>query len=133
MTRRATILLGALGVWSMALLVGALPNVCASGDDAAPDEVTLERAEWKEFIAGDLDAAIAGYDAITKNPGAAAATRARAALGIARCQRKLGEVQKARTALQQLLADFPAETAILEEARSYLRELEQGKSDSDAG
>ncbi len=93
-------------------------------------EDRLLQAELLEVSTGDLEKAMAVYRAIQADEKAPEATRARALLYLARCQRKLGELDQARKTLEDLVKDPAQEREILRQARSFLRELQGGRAEN---
>ncbi|HZN56473.1 MAG TPA: tetratricopeptide repeat protein, partial [Planctomycetota bacterium] len=101
-----------------------LPTLLA--DDAPEDK--LVQGELLEVSSGDLEKAMAIYKAIEKDEKAPESTRARALLCLARCQRKLGELEAAKKTLGELIRVHANEQEILRQAQSFLQEIEGGRA-----
>jgi hypothetical protein len=93
-------------------------------------EDRLLEGEILEVSKGDLEKAMAIYRAIHADEKAPEAARARALLYLARCQRKVGEIEAARKTLDDLVKAHAKEEEVIRQARSFLREIESGKAES---
>lgn len=108
------------------VLLGALP-IAALADEA---EERLLSAELLEVSAGDFEKALASFKAISGDDKAPEGVRAKALLGLARCQRKLGQLEAAKKTLDDLVKAPAKDPEILRQARSYLRELAGGRAEN---
>jgi tetratricopeptide (TPR) repeat protein len=120
LTRRIA---AALLLWSF-----LIPGLAAQ-EKRDPADRLLE-AQLLEVSTGDLEKAKAIYQEIGADEKAPEATRARALLYLARCHRKLGEIESAKKVLSDLLKSRTVEREVLRQAQSYLRELTGGKPES---
>ena len=91
-------------------------------------EARLVEAELLEVGNGDLEKAMALYEALRQDAKAPEPVRARAALYLARCLRKKGQLGTAEKTLTGLIAAFPNQKAVVAEAESYLQELQSGEA-----
>jgi len=105
------------------------PAVRSQEEGKDPGDRLLE-AELLEISTGDLKRAKAVYQAIQKDERAPEDVRARALLYLARCHRKLGDIESARRILEDLVKKEALEQKILRQARSFLRELQGGRPES---
>ena len=101
-----------------------LPQLLA-GD--GPEDKLLQ-GELLEVSSGDLEKAMAVYRAVEADEKAPEPTRARALLCLARCQRKLGELEAARKTLGALIKAHSNEREVIRQAQSFLKELEGGRA-----
>lgn len=85
-------------------------------------ELQLRDAWWAESGANDLSAALRGYLAAVAAEGPAT-VRARALLWAGRLQQRLGQSEQALASFRRLLVEFAAETELVGDARTHLREL----------
>ncbi len=94
--------------------------------DSARDELEdrLLEAELLEVSAGDLDKAMTIYKALVDMSDTPESTRARALLYLARCHRKLGQIDQAKALLSSLVKTHAQEKDVLRQARAFLRELQ---------
>src|SRR6185437_14763359 len=69
---------------------------------AADADMELERALHREIVLGDLKGAMEQYQAVLAEPGAAKSAQARALLGLAKCEEKLGQRGEARATYAKL-------------------------------
>ncbi len=121
-------------IW-FAVLAGSVllgsPSPAARAEDA---EDRLVSAELLEVSAGDFEKARAAFKALSDDEKAPAAARSRALLGLARCQRKLGQLEAAKKTLEDLLKNSVKDPAkdpeVLRQAKSYLRELAGGRPEN---
>src|SRR6266511_3676767 len=97
------------------------------GEGKKDAEDRLLEAELLEVSTGDLEKAKAIYQAIQADEKAPEPVRARALLYLARCHRKLGEIEAARKLLGDLVKNRAAEREVLRQAQSFLRELAGGR------
>ncbi len=110
------------------LLVGI---AAVDGAETAPSEspeVRLLRAELLEVSSGELDKAVEIYHSLIAGKSTPEAVKAEARLYLARCHRKRGELERAKTLLEEVVAEHAANAEIVRRARSYLRELREGKA-----
>src|SRR5262245_24189557 len=83
-------------------------------------EDRLVAAELLEVSAGDPSKAAEAFRALAADEKTPEPVRSRARLGLARCQRKLGQLDAAKKTLEELV-NAPAQDAdVLRQARSYL-------------
>lgn len=113
-------------VLTLVLVLTLLPIPLAAED--AEDK--LAQAELVEVSAGDLEKALAAYKALLSDEKTPAATRARALLRVARCQRKLGQLEAAKKTLEELLKNHAGEAETARQARSFLKEIQNGRAES---
>jgi tetratricopeptide (TPR) repeat protein len=90
----------------------------------------LLSAELLEVSTGDLEKAIAAFQALGADEKAPRAVRAKALLGQARCQRKLGRLEAAKRTLDELVAAPEQDPEVLRQAKSYLKELTGSRSEN---
>lgn len=116
---RLAFLLTALSItpWAIAQEVPPTPTPRPSAA-----ELQLRDAWWAESGANDLSAALRGYLAAVAAEGPAT-VRARALLWAGRLQQRLGQSEQALASFRRLLVEFAAETELVGEARTHLREL----------
>lgn len=114
---RLAFLLAALSTtsWAIAQEVPPTPRPSAA-------ELQLRDAWWAESGANDLPVALRGYLAAVAAEGPAT-VRARALLWAGRLQQRLGQSEQALASFRRLLVEFAAETELVGEARTHLREL----------
>jgi hypothetical protein len=112
--------------WILAALL-VLPNLPLHAQGV---EDRLLEGEILEVSKGDLEKAMAIYRAIHADEKSPEPARARALLYLARCQRKLGEIEAARKTLDDLVKAHAREEEVIRQARSFLRELESGNAES---
>ena len=93
----------------------------------SPDRKLVE-AELLEVASGDLEGAMAVYQALTRDKNAPEAVRARAMLYLARCHRKKGQLRTAEKLLTDLVKQHAKMKDVVRQARSFLQELRSGKS-----
>ena len=103
------------------LLILTSPVLAQEPDDERANR--LLEAELLEISTGNLQQAMGVYRALRDDEDAPEAIRARALLYLARCHRKLGELDTARQLLQKLIDRNTSEREILRQARSFLAEL----------
>ena len=85
-------------------------------------EQLFRDAWWAESGGNDVEAALRGYlQAVTAD--GPANTRARALLFAGRLQQRLGKAEAALAAFRRVVTEFATETAMVDEARTHLREL----------
>jgi Tol biopolymer transport system component len=83
----------------------------------------LEKAIFTEETVGDLDRAIELYEEIVSRTEANRTYGAQAQFRLGMCQLKKGNEDKAVAALQKLVADFPRQAELVEQARARLLAL----------
>jgi Tetratricopeptide repeat len=83
-------------------------------------ELELEKAINREVVVGDLAGAIEQYKMVVALKGVPRDLAARALLGLARCQEKLGHRAEARASYQRLIADYSDQAPIVSRARARL-------------
>ncbi|MEW6756017.1 MAG: tetratricopeptide repeat protein, partial [Candidatus Latescibacterota bacterium] len=106
-----------------AALLGGPLGVSAALAEQTP-AVLLEEGLTKETADGDLEAAIAVFRRIVQEHPEAGSVAASAQLHIGLCYEKLGR-REAAQAYEQVIAQFPAETEIVAQARERLSALQQ--------
>ncbi|MBI4586299.1 MAG: tetratricopeptide repeat protein [Planctomycetes bacterium] len=104
------------------------PSESKAAADSAEDR--LLKAELLEVSTGDLEKAMGIYRTISGDEKVPESTRARALLYLARCHRKLGEIEAAKKLLEELVKTHARERDILRQAQSFLRELSSGKPEN---
>jgi Tol biopolymer transport system component len=104
---------------AIAFLIWSLSIPAPATQSQQKAEVALKNALEKETVDGDLKAAIAQYQAITKMPGAGRAVVAKALLQLAGCYEKQGNTE-ARKIFEQLAKDYTDQQEIAAQARSRL-------------
>ena len=87
-------------------------------------EDRLLEGELFEVSAGDLDKAMTVYRTLIDLSDTPESVRARALLYLARCHRKLGQVDRAKEHLDRLVQKHTEERDVLRQARAFLRELQ---------
>jgi len=92
----------------------------------ADPEARLLEAELLELAEGKLDEAIEVYRALLATPELSPPLRARALFSIARAHRKRGELGAAKEIYEELIAQHPDRVELVEAARRYLEEIEEG-------
>jgi hypothetical protein len=94
-----------------------------SVQNPAPSAEQLFRdAWWAESGGNDVETALRGYlQAVTAD--GPASTRARSLLFAGRLQQRLGKAEAALAAFRRVVTEFATETAMVDEARTHLREL----------
>ncbi len=95
-------------------------------------EDRLLEGELLEVSAGDLDKAMTVYRTLIDLSHTPESVRARALLYLARCHRKLGQVDRAKEHLERLVQKHTEERAVLRQARAFLRELEGERSNPES-
>ena len=105
--------------WATNLLATALP---AQTPPPSAAEAAYRDAWWEESGRGDLASALKGYLAAAAADGPAG-VRAKALLAAGSAQQRLGKAESAIATFRQLLQQFPGEAAVVERARTHLREL----------
>ncbi|MFN9277597.1 MAG: hypothetical protein ACK6D2_17895, partial [Planctomycetota bacterium] len=105
--------------WATILLATALP---AQTPPPSAAEAAYRDAWWEESGRGDLAAALKGYLAAAAADGPAG-VRAKALLAAGSAQQRLGKAESAIATFRQVLQQFPGEAAVVEQARTHLREL----------
>ena len=107
------------------VVFAVLLAVCAASAPAATDglAVLLEKGIYQEETAGDIEAAIETYKEVIEVERANRSYAADAQLRLAGCWLKLGDEEKARSALMALVAQFPGEDAAVATALKQLAEL----------
>ena len=119
----------AMFTFLLAGFLGVSGNLlCDEKGNKAEDR--LLEAELLEVSSGDLKQAMAIYRAILDNEKNTESARARALLYMARCHRKLGQLEEARKLLEKLVKTHTEERKVLRRARNFLRELKSGKADN---
>jgi Tol biopolymer transport system component len=116
--RLTTILIASL----LALFAASLPGVNQKNDQA---EMLLQRAQQKELVDGQPEAAIQIYkDVLSRYPKNRAAV-AKALVAMGQCYEKLGETQarEARKAYEQVVRDYPDQRELVAQARARLAAL----------
>ncbi len=83
-------------------------------------ELELEKAINREVVVGDLAGAIEQYKIVAAQKSVPKDLAARALLGLARCQEKLGRRVEARASYQRLIADYSGQAPIVTQARARL-------------
>ena len=114
----------------VAILVGlmvAVVLVAQIGPDAQPER-RLEDALYRQDVLGDLKGAVEQYQAIAGQAGASRELAARAVLGLAHCEEKLGEHAQAQAQYRRLLRDYSDQTEAAAEARRQIAEPEDAIS-----
>ncbi len=111
------------------IFAGLAPAQEPGGKDDGPEDRLL-RAQLLEVSTGDVEKAKTIYQAIQGDEKAAESTRALALLYLARCHRKLGEIDSARKVLDELVKTHEKQRDVIRQARSFLRELTSGKPES---
>ena len=81
------------------MLLLAVASMAAAGNLG----MELESAMHREIVLGDLQGAMEQYQAVLAEAGAAKADMARAVLGLAGCEEKLGHREEARAAYARLI------------------------------
>ena len=99
----------------------------AKGESA---EDRLLQAELLEVSTGDLKKALEIYNAIQTDKSTREPTRARVLLYMARCHRKLGQLEKARSLLEALVKNQAAEREVVRRAQSFLSELTGARAEN---
>lgn len=107
---------------TLGLLLAALAITCNPAHGANTSEL-LQQGLYAEEVEGNLDSAIKNYDQVIKNGSAPPNQVAQALYREGMCYLKLKDEASARTALEKLVADYPAQTEIVEKARPILDEL----------
>ena len=102
----------------VALLCVSAPLAASTPAELYQEGLTRETAE------GDLEAAIAIFEKIVEEHGDDAAVAANAQLHIGMCHEKLGR-SEARSAYERVIARFPDEREVVEQARERLQALEE--------
>ena len=102
------------------LIPGTASSLVAQTPDSA--EVMLEAAKQAELLDGDLDAAIAQYEAIVSRYPDRRSVVAEALLRIGNGYEKLGQA-RAREVYERLVRDYADQTAVLASAREGLSRL----------
>ena len=121
--------------WILLLIVLAgYPGSAFTAVDPHADspDAQLLRAEILELSRGDLDGAMAIYRELADDESTGDAIRAKALLQLARCHRKRGELEVARRLFEQLVEKHTAQGEVIDQARGFLNELKQGRSDNPA-
>ncbi len=119
-----------VGLSAVFALVVFFAPAARSQESVKSAEDRLLQAELLEISAGDLEKAKAVYQAIQADEKVPETVRARALLYMARCHRKLGEIDSAKKILEDLVKKQELEREILRQARSFLRELQGGKPEN---
>src|SRR5262245_53647068 len=120
--RPANVLVAVLALTALT----ARPSRGEEPKPADPEEKLL-RAQLLEVSTGEIEKAVAAYEAIRADEKAPPAVRARATLYLARSERKRGQVDSARKLLEGLVADRALDREVRRQAESFLRELTGGK------
>jgi hypothetical protein len=113
----------------LSCLLAAVPLLAQDPAGSPPIKVQAPSAEqlfrdawWAESGSNDVDAALRGYLEATAANGPAS-VRARALLFAGRLQQRLGKPDLALASFRRLVTEFATETALVNEARTHLREL----------
>ncbi len=115
-------------LWTAAATAAASAQEPGAKDDGPEDR--LLRAQLLEISTGDIEKAKTVYQAIQGDEKAPESTRALALLYLARCHRKLGEIDSAKKVLDELVRTHEKQRDVIRQARSFLRELTSGKPES---
>jgi hypothetical protein len=115
------------GHWFCSLLAGLAMVFAVRAQETArfDAELELERAIHLEAVTGDLAGAIHSYQAILAHKGSSKEIAARALLGLARCQEKLGRGAEARASYERLITGYSDQTSVASQARARLSFLEE--------
>lgn len=113
----------------LSCLLATVPLLAQEPAGSTPPKVQAPSAEqlfrdawWAESGSNDVDAALRGYlEAAAAN--GPAGVRARALLFAGRLQQRLGQPDTALASFRRLVTEFATETALVNEARTHLREL----------
>ena len=113
-----------------ALLLAFGTGAARAGDDAAGPSVKDRFAKAWLALEVDRDPATAapGFQAVLADESAPREMRARASLGLARCERLLGKVADAERRLRALVEQYADLGAVLTEARQALADAAGGRS-----
>ena len=113
----------------LSFLLAAVPLLAQEPAGSTPPKVQTPSAEqlfrdawWAESGSNDVDAALRGYLEAAAASGPAS-VRARALLFAGRLQHRLGKPDTALASFRRLVTEFATETALVNEARTHLREL----------
>ena len=115
--------------WVLAVVVVFLATATLAQDAGAPAksaegvEDRLLEAELLEVASGDVDKAMVIYQAIVDQQNVRDSTRARAFLYMARCHRKLGQLEKARTLLERVVTEHKKEREVEAKAVALTKRL----------
>lgn len=105
-------------------LAAILASLVASSSPAAESlSVLLQKAIYAEETEGNLESAIRIYEQIRADGAANRALMAQAQFRLAVCFQKQGKKEQAIGVLNELLRQFPAETALTTTAREHLGAL----------
>jgi hypothetical protein len=86
-------------------------------------EASLEAAIHTETVVGDLKSALDQYQKIMAQSGNNRPVAARALLGVAQCQEKLGQIAAARVAFASVVQQYSDQTEIVAQARTKMTAL----------
>ena len=107
---------------TLGLLLAALATTSNLAYGATTGEL-LQQGIYAEEVEGNMDSAIKTYDQVIKDGSAPPNHVAQALYREGLCYLKLKDEASARTVLEKLVADYPAQTEIVEKARPILDEL----------
>ncbi len=105
--------------WPVVIVVSVVLGIC-SGSLAGDASLLLETGICLEETAGDLDRAVEIYQKIIKDAEANRRYVAKAHYRLGMCYLKKGQKAQAHATFEELIANFPEQTRLVEAARNRL-------------